>query len=552
MDIVGLNSHFHDSAAVLLREGRLVAGLEEERWFRDEKHTGRFPARSLRWLLETHGALPERITLGFDPWRSLAGGFDRRARRHLRALRLATREAQREARRALRAAGLDQAAKQVRFHSVAHHDAHAASAFFASPFAEAAVLTYDGCGEWETSTISRGRGSRLERLRTWGLPHSLGGVYAAVTEHLGFRRNSDEYKVMGLAPSGDPGRYRNALAEALPLDAEGFRVEGWAFAQAPFRLELTPALRARLGPARAPESELSQDHRDLAAALQTQTEAIGLQLARSALRLAGSKHLALAGGVALNCVLNGRIAREAGAEALYVQPLSSDAGVAWGSASWVWHQVLGQPRVAPQEGLDLGPESSEAEVEALLRAGRLRWRRPEDVVEACAELLAAGKVVAWVQGRAELGPRALGQRSILADPTRPEMRDHLNARVKGREAFRPFAPAAAAEVCAELFESAGDESMTRAVQVRPHARALLPAVTHSDGSARLQVVSAERQPRFHALLQAFGRRRGLPVLLNTSFNVGGEPMVLTARDALRCFFTTGIDHLVIGSCIVDK
>ena len=549
MDIIGLNSLFHDSAAVLLREGALVAGLEEERWFRDEPHTGRFPARSLRWLLEAHAARPAQITLGFRPWRSFAGGVDRAARRQFRAIRRATREAERETRRALRAAGL---AAEVPLHTVAHHDAHAASAFFASPFAEAAVLTYDGSGEWDTVTISRGRGSRLTRLRTWGLPHSVGGVYAALTEHLGFRRNSDEYKVMGLAPAGDPGRFRNALAAALPLDEEGFRVEPWAFRRGPFRLELTPALRAQLGPARIPESELTQVHRDLAAAVQAQTEVLGLHLARSALRLASSKRLALAGGVGLNCVLNGRIAREAGAEALYVQPLSSDAGVALGSASWVWHQVLGRPRVAPLERLDLGPESPNAEVEALLRAGRLRWSRPDDLVEACAALLAAGQVVGWFQGRAELGPRALGQRSILADPTRPEMRDHLNARVKRREGFRPFAPAVAAESAADYFAPGGDAFMTRAVQVLPGARGRLPAVTHIDGSARVQLVRAAEQPRFHALLRAFERRRGVPILLNTSFNVRGEPMVLTPRDALRCFFTTGIDHLVIGDCIVNK
>lgn len=548
MDVLGLNSFFHDSAAALWREGKLLGALEEERWFRDEKHTARFPARSLAWVLRTFEGHPEHVAIGLSARACLQeGGLGRIPRRQFRSIRQALREAERETRRALRQAG---AAPEFAFHQVPHHDAHAASAFFLSPCEEAAVLTYDGSGEWATTTISHGQGNRLRRLRTIGLPNSLGAVYGALTEHLGFRRGSDEFKVMGLAPLGDPARYREVLAAALPLTPEAFRVEPASFSLSPFRLDLAPALRAQLGATRVPEAELTQAHRDLAAGIQERTEEIGLHLARSALRLTGSKSLVLAGGVAMNCVLNGRIARELDLDDLYVQPASGDAGIALGAAAWVWHQVLGRERSFHLDRADWGPEFSDQSVEDLLRAGRLRWRRPENLVQDVADLLARGKVVGWFQGRAEFGARALGQRSLLADPTRPGMKDHLNARVKHREGFRPFAPVVTAAGAGELFGPGADEFMTRTVEVLVPARAQLPAVTHVDGSARLQVASPGTI--LHDLLEAFAERRGLPVLLNTSFNVRGEPIVLAPRDALRCFFTTGIDHLAIGSYIVDK
>jgi len=548
VDVVGINSFFHDSSVALWREGALVAALEEERWFRDEKHSSRFPERSLRWVLSAWEGDPRHVAFGLSARACLReGGLGRVARRHFRAVRRALREGQREARQALRAAGRSE---EVVFHEVAHHDAHAASAFFLSPCEEAAVLTWDGSGEWATTTISKGEGNRIRRLHTIGLPHSLGGVYGALTEHLGFSRNSGEYKVMGLASFGDPERYREVLAEALPLTPDGFEVAPWAFELSPFRLQVSAALAARLGAAREPEGPLEARHQDLAAALQERLEEVGLHLARAALRLTGSRNLVLAGGVAMNCVLNGRIARELDLDRLYVQPASSDAGISLGAAAWVWHQVLGHERSFVLERADWGPSYPDPELEGLLRAGRLRWRRPERLVEAVAELLAEGKVVGWFQGRAELGPRALGQRSILADPSRADMREHLNARVKHREAFRPFAPVTTAAAVGERFGPGGDGFMTRTVEVRPEWRERLGAVTHVDGSARLQV--AAEGTLLHDLLLAFAARRGLPVLLNTSFNVRGEPIVLTPRDALRCFFTTGIDHLALGSYIVDK
>lgn len=548
MDLVGINSFFHDSSVALFREGELLGALEEERWFRDEKHSSRFPARSLRWILEAFDARPQHLAFGLSARAALQrGGVNRTARRHFRAIRRALREGQREARQVLRAAG---AWEPPQLHEVVHHDAHAASAFFLSPCEEAAVLTWDGSGEWTTTTIGAGRGNRIRRLRTLGLPDSLGGVYGALTEHLGFRRNSGEYKVMGLAPFGDPARYRGLLAEVLPLAGDLFRVAPWAFELSPFRLRPSQALLARLGPPREPEGEVQERHRDLAAALQERTEEVGLHLARSALRLAGSRNLVLAGGVAMNCVLNGRLARELDLDRLYVQPASSDAGISLGAAAWVWHQVLGRERSFVLERADWGPSYGDHELEELLRAGRLRWRKPARLTDEVAELLATGKVVGWFQGRAELGPRALGQRSLLADPSQVEMRERLNARVKHREAFRPFAPVTTAAAAGERFGPGADAFMTRTVEVLPAWRERLGAVTHVDGSARLQVAPAGSL--LHDLLIAFAARRGLPVLLNTSFNVRGEPMVLTPRDALRCFFTTGIDHLALGSYIVDK
>lgn len=562
--ILGLNMYFHDSAGALLRDGELLAAIEEERWFRDDKHTDVFPVRSIRFCLAMagQGATIDHVAIDMEPLRCLRdahGLWDclcapsrltQKLRFNYFDRRRAIARAWAEVTRTLMRYGAN---RHFRWHRVAHHDAHAASAFFVSPFDEAAVLTMDANGEWATTTGGIGRGARLTRQWTIGLPDSLGGVYGTVTEHLGFRRNEDEFKVMGLASYGDPAAFRDVFDEALQCDGSVFRVARRFFEQAEYKLSASAELIRRLGPRRMPDEALTDRHRDIAAALQERLEQIVLHLALQLRAETGQKNLCLAGGVALNCVANARLLEEAGFEELYVQPAAYDAGCALGAALWVRHQILGRPRQFVMTRADYGPEYRDAEIEKILRQGMLSFSRPQDVCADAARLIADGKIVGWFQGRAEFGPRALGHRSILADPTQPEMRDHINARVKHREEFRPFAPAATVEDYQTYFDAhQPDPFMTTICRVREEWKPRLPAITHVDGTARLQTVRADVNPRFHRLLREFAALRGVAAVLNTSFNVAGEPMVLNPQDALRCFFTTGIDHLVIGSYIVNK
>ena len=568
MYVLGVNCWLHDTAAALLRDGAVVAALEEERWYRDDKHTSVFPARSIRWCLQAAQDAElaiDHVAINLSPLRcfgdargrldvlfSKGGLRDRRNRRAYRHLRRFGERTAREIRHVLAAAGLG---RRFTFHEVPHHDAHAASAFNLSGFEEAAILTVDGLGEWATTTSSMGRGTRIERLATIGLPHSLGTFYASFTDYLGFRRNNDEYKVMGLASFGDPARFRGVFRELIRTTEDG----GVDIDTRPFERSagvLFPGQgleRLFEGPSRVPESELGDRHHDIAAALQEATEEVGVHLARHLQRMTGSTNLCLAGGVALNCVMNTRILAETDFEALYVQPAAYDAGGSLGAASWATHQILGLPREAVMDRTSYGPAYGDHEIEALLRDGMLRFRRSDDIAQDTAQLLADGKIVGWFQGGAEFGPRALGHRSILADPTRDDMQDHVNRRVKHREDFRPFAPSVIHEAYRSYFDTEVDDPfMTKVVPVRADQRAKLPAITHIDGTARVHTVKRETNPLYHRMIEEFGRLRGIPVVLNTSFNVRGEPMVLTPQDALRCFFGTGIDHLALGSFIVDK
>lgn len=558
MSILGLNTWLHDTAACLVHDGQLVAGIEEERFSRDDKHSSAFPRRAIEFVVKAAppGTTVEHVAVNLDPERAFQdsqrpasvllrpGRLLSEHRKAFKHMQRANVRAARDTRHTLRALGL---AKDFTFHEVGHHDAHAASTFFVSPFQEAAVLTIDGRGEWATTALYAGRGNALEPLGSVGLPHSVGLLYAAVTEYLGFRRNSDEYKVMGLASYGDPAPFRQAARRLVRSLGQG------RFEVAPEGLDAAALEAVFGGPRRVAESALEERHKDVAAALQDVTEEVGLELARHLRERTGMKTLCMAGGVALNCVMNTRILQECGFEGLYVQPASYDAGGALGAAFWVHHQQLRQPRAFVMDRADWGPSYTDEHIERILREGMLRYRRCDDIARDAAALIAAGKIVGWFQGRSEWGPRALGHRSILADPTRPDMQDHVNLRVKHREDFRPFAPSAKAESYRTYFETATDDPfMTTIVPVRPEWRAKLPAVTHVDGTARLQTVDARTNPLYHRLIHEFEALRGVPVVLNTSFNVRGEPMVLTPMDALRCFFTTGIDHLAIGSFVVDK
>lgn len=564
--ILGLNLYFHDSAAALLRQGQLLAAIEEERWYRDDKHTRVFPRRSIEYCLSHLGDREglTHIAVNMQPLRCLSDAptlswyaarpnlWSRKHWRNYLNRRKACVDTRTELWLLLRALGRD---KSFRYHLVPHHEAHAASAFDPSPFEESAVLCIDANGEWPTTTLWHGRGCELRCLETVGLPHSIGALYACITEYLGFQRNNDEYKVMGLASYGDAGRFAGQFDGLIRAVSPGlFRLDQRYFDYLDYKLVPSQAFRRLFGiPPREREAEIHDVHRDLAAGVQHATERIVLHILRELQARTQSKRLCLAGGVALNCVMNQRILEAGGFEELFVQPASHDAGGALGAACWVESQLLRRPRRFVMDRADWGPSFSDSEIEAILRRGMLPARAAKDVPAETARLLADGKIVGWFQGRAEFGPRALGYRSILADPTSPVMQDHLNRRVKHREDFRPFAPACTAEDFSRWFNTTREEPfMTSTCRVRQEALQQLPAVSHIDGTARLQTVREEKNPLFHALLRAFSKLRGVPILLNTSFNVRGEPMVLTPHDAIRCFYTTGIDALVMGSFVLEK
>lgn len=564
--ILGISAFYHDSAAALVIDGDVVAAAQEERFSRG-RHDARFPRTAIDYCLREAGLTAERLDyvafydkplLKFDrlleTWLAVAPlGF----RSFLTTLPGWLREKLHVPRTIRR--GLPGYRRRVIF--AEHHESHAASAFYPSPFDEAAVLTVDGVGEWATASFGVGRGSRIELTHELRFPHSPGLLYSAFTYYCGFRVNSGEYKLMGLAPYGEP-RFADAIRERLiDLKADGsFRLD-LSYFRYHRGLTMTSRRFDRLfgGPPRRPESELTQRHKDVAASIQVVMEDILLRMARHVHAATGQRQLCLAGGVALNAVANGRIAREGPFESLWIQPAAGDAGGALGVALLVWHQMLGQPRTPrwpdAQRGSLLGPAFSENEIQSFLDRVGARYRRfdeDEPLCEAVAALLARRQVVGWFEGRMEFGPRALGHRSILADPRDPAMAAELNRRIKFREPFRPFAPAVLHERAAELFDlgRCGESPyMLRVVPVRTTA-APLPAITHRDGSARVQTVDAARHPRFHRLLHAFARQTGTPALLNTSFNIRGEPLVCTPEDAWRCFAATELDALVLERCLL--
>ncbi len=586
--LLGISAYYHDSAAALLQDGRIIACAQEERFSR-RKHDPDFPAGAIRACLQRAGIGLDAVDHVVFYDKPLLK-FERLLETHLacaprgfpafrRAMPVWLKEKlflKRLLRERLAELGAGDAPPPLLF--AAHHQSHAAAAFYPSPFHEAAVLCLDGVGEWATTSAWLGQGARLTPLWQQDFPHSLGLLYSAFTAYCGFRVNEGEYKLMGLAPYGEP-RYRDRILEHL-LDLH----EDGSFRLALEYFDFVCGLRSTNerfhalfdGPPRPPDGELTQRHMDVAASIQAVTEEIVLRLARTLQRETGARHLCLAGGVALNCVANGKLRRAGLFDDLWVQPAAGDAGGALGAALAAWHQHLGQPRPRPQgdamAGALLGPEYPEAEMERLLRESGAVYRRLDEaaLVDAVSERLVAGGVVGWYQGRSEFGPRALGDRSILADPRPADMQSRLNLKIKFRESFRPFAPAVLAEHQAQWFEMAEPSpymlfvTHLRETHLRPppdgvqglerlrHPRSTVPAVTHVDGSARVQTVSAAVHPRFHRLIEAFHRRSGCPMVVNTSFNVRDEPIVETPADALRCFMHTHMDHLALGPFLLDK
>ncbi|HEX7127418.1 MAG TPA: carbamoyltransferase C-terminal domain-containing protein [Thermodesulfobacteriota bacterium] len=572
MYTLGINAAFHDSSACLVRDGRVVAAAEEERFTRI-KH-GKRPVPFSTWELPFHAidyclreagirlADVDHVAYGFDPYirlgehrgraaitlplepsahsppaewespwdplflssvvnapRQLAGG----APHHLAArFRGVTPDG------------------PFRWHFVEHHLAHAASAFHASPFEEAAVLTLDGRGEQAATSYRMGHGTALDLLGQVDVPHSLGLLYEAVTSHLGFLHSSDEYKVMALAAYGRP-IYRDVFRDVIRLE------EGGRYRIAP------PRLVERFGPARPRGGPLERRHCDLARSLQEALEETALALASWLHRETRAGALCLAGGVALNCVMNARLRDRGPFRDIWVQPAAGDAGTALGAALWVDARERGATsRTWRMDHAFLGPAYDDEEIESFLRWSKLPFRRLADVPGETAALLAEGRIVGWFQGRMEFGPRALGARSILASPTDPALQARLNE-IKDREDFRPVAPVVLEAAAAEWFVGAGRSPFMLFVHdVRPDRAGRIPAVRHVDGTARIQTIARDEHPRYHDLLVAFAGRTGVPVLVNTSFNTRGEPIVCTPRDAVECFWTSPLDALVIGSFLLEK
>ncbi len=587
--ILGVSAFYHDSAAAIVVDGDIVAAAQEERFTRN-KHDHGFPSHAIDYCLREAGLAASDIDhVGFYDKPLLK--FERLLETYvayaplglpsfIRAMPLWLNQKLHLAREIRR--GLDGAYRR-RIVFSEHHESHAASAFYPSPFEEAAILTLDGVGEWATASLGVGRGNRIELHAEQRFPHSLGLLYSAFTYYTGFRVNSGEYKLMGLAPYGQPVYADQILDRLLDLKDDGSFHLDMSYFNYCQGLTMTSRRFHELfdGPPRKPESPVTKREMDLAASIQHVTEEVMLRTARHLHAMTGLTNLCMAGGVALNCVGNSRLLRETPFERVWVQPAAGDAGGALGVALFIWHQLLGQRRLAEagdsQQGSLLGPGFSADEVASSLAAAGAVFERIDDETELCdtvAGMLDDGKVIGWFQGRMEYGPRALGARSILGDPRHPEMQSVMNRKIKFRESFRPFAPSVLDDHADEWFDRPKGADSPYMLLVAPVAeshrtpgvvteagagldslkvaRSDIPAVTHVDWSARLQTVDAGRNPRYRRLLERFLARTGCPVLVNTSFNVRGEPIVCTPQDAYRCFMATNLDMLVIESCIVRK
>ena len=617
MRVLGLSAFYHDSAAALVEGGRIVAAAQEERFTR-RKHDSDYPANAIACCLDRAGvtldavdrvAFYDKPFLKFERLLETSVAF---APRGFRSFSMAVPVWIKEKlfqkdllRRKLRALA-PEVDWDARLLFAEHHQSHAASAFYPSPFRDAVVLTMDGVGEWATTSAGIGHGNELEMVREIHFPHSLGLLYSAFTYYIGFKVNSGEYKVMGLAPCGEPKYARAILDHLIDLKPDGtFRLDLGYFDYCTGLTMTNRRFDALFGgPVRAPEEPLTRRHMDLAASVQAVIEEAVLRLTRSLRKETGIPYLCLAGGVALNCVANGKVLRDGRFDDLWVQPAAGDAGGALGAALAASHRLFGEPRPSvgsngagrekgkgtngPNEaggsnraggdamqGAFLGPEFGPDEVRAALDAAGARYETLDDgaLIAATVEALAAGQAVGWFQGRMEFGPRALGNRSILADARSPTMQKTLNLKIKYRESFRPFAPSVPRADLSDWFELDRDSPyMLLVAGVKPERRrpdvekqdtlpsldrlsaprSDLPAVTHVDYSARVQTVHPGTNPRYHALLEAFKAKTGCPVLVNTSFNVRGEPIVCTPADAFRCFMGTGLDRLAIGDCFLRK
>ncbi len=561
MNILGIGGYSHDSAAALVCDGELVAAVAEERLTR-VKHQGGIPRKAVQYCLDTAGITSDEIdcvTGYMKPGLRVMRRVPYRLSQMFRSPKYSTAyigyEFIHNAQYMMGMRSL--CGKKAKLHYMEHHPAHAASAFLLSPFDKAALLTLDYIGEFAVTWMGVGEGTRMRCLQSFNYPNSLGVFYSALTDYLGFLRASDEYKVMGLASYGEPEYYDDFRKIISSMDDGKYNIDlSW------LQCHYLPGSRLgyfsrkfidRFGIPRKKGEPVEERHMNIAASVQRVLEDVVLEMLRELHKKTGLDKLCMAGGVALNSAMNGRLLRESPFDDIYIQPASGDDGIAIGGAYQLYHDLTGADRCCVMRNALLGPGYSNDEIKAFLDGSKIKYETPESLEDRTAELIADGNIVGWFQGRMEFGPRALGSRSILADPTRSEMKDLLNKYVKHREDFRPFAPSCLEERAGEFFEGCSSSPfMLFVYPVKEDKKSVLPAITHIDGTARVQTVAKDVNPRYYKMIEAFERKRGVPVVLNTSFNVMGEPIVNTPSDAVRCFYSTGIDALAIGDYVVIK
>ncbi len=559
--ILGLSCFYHDSACCLLKDGEVVFAAHEERYTR-KKHDEALPEKAiehaLRWAnigINDIEAIVfyekplvkffERLVPTYiDVWPKGFFSYHRAMHEWMQKKLWIPQQIERE----LKYKG------KILF--AGHHESHAASAYYPSGFEDAAVVTVDGVGEMATTTIGHGKGAELTMLKEIRFPHSLGLLYSALTYYLGFKVNSAEYKVMGLAPYGEP-KYMQEMKELIDIKDDGSFALNMKYFTYPHALRMTGRKIEKLfkQPTRTPESPLTQFHKDVARSLQEITNEAMLKIAAEAKRLTGSKNLCMAGGVALNCVANGKILKAGIFENIFIQPAAGDAGGALGAALTGWHKAFGQTKRWKMNDVYLGNDYTDADIETLLRQEGIPYQKyaEAETLLKTAELLEGENVIGWFQGRMEFGPRSLGSRSIIADARNPENWKKVNLKIKFRESFRPFAPTVLEDKVSQWFDLDRESPyMLIVADTLPEKRSIIPAVTHVDGSARIQTIRRDQNPRYYDLIKKFDEKTGCPVIINTSFNVRGEPIVESPKDALNCFLHTHMDYLVLGNCIVDK
>lgn len=574
MYILGLNAFHGDSSACLMKDGKVLVALEEER-IRRIKHWAGMPSEAVKYCLQDAGISIEEvdyITISRDPkanaWKKVVHTLKNRVSpqavldRLLNSQKVGSVKAQ-----LAKALEVDERKIRAEVHNIEHHRSHLASAFFVSPFEESALLSVDGFGDFTSTMVGKGKGSVIEVLDTVNYPHSIGVFYTAFTQFLGFPHYGDEYKVMGLAPYGE-AKYTDQVKQVIRLTDDGlfelnldfFRhpKEGismnWEGGSPHIDAVFGDRFETVFGPARKKEDELTQAHRDLAASVQRVTEEVIFHLLEHLHKKTGLDSVCIAGGVAQNSVANGKVLRNTSFKRIYVPPAGHDAGTSIGSALYLYHHILRNERNAVMRSASLGSHFSDHDIEAYLKTQPVTYTKLDDeaLYNTVTDCIINGGVVGWFQGRAEFGPRALGHRSILADPRRADAKDILNLKIKRRESFRPFAPSILSEAAGEFFEGSDDVPfMEKVYPIKEEKRKLIPAVTHVDGSGRLQTVHAANEPRYHALISAFGKKTGVPILLNTSFNEN-EPIVNSPANALDCFLRTKMDMLVLENFVVSR
>jgi len=561
MIVLGLNYYFHDSSAALVVDGELIVALEEERFTRN-KHTREFPENAIRECLRIGGITADQIdhvAVSIKPthcWQKKVAYALKKPHKAAPFIKHELINGYFKQRRFKQwVSDTFTGTKKPDIAFIEHHMSHAAGSFFVSPYKDAAIMAIDGSGEWACAWLGHGEENKVTCFNESVFPNSLGSVYESVTEFCGFKPNYDEGKTMGLAPLGDASRFIEEARKTVHISENGqievdlsyFSYQYWGYKRCAQKFYDV------FGEPRAMDGEFETHHHDVAAAFQLLLEECALKMAAFLKQKTGATHLIIAGGVALNSVMNGRLLRDAGFEDVYIMPAAGDNGTSIGAAYTLLHQELNLPRTFVHDNPYVGNEYSDEEIETTLKKFKLNYIQCADIAADTAELLENGRIGGWFQGRMEIGPRALGSRSIVANPAFPDMKDKINAEVKFREAYRPFAPSATVEAAKEFFDIEVEAPfMLKVCQVKQDKQSVIPSITHVDGSARLQTVRAESHPIYHSLISQLGTRTGVPVVLNTSFNIQGEPVCESPRDAIRCFYSTGLDFLAIGSFLIKK